>query len=724
MPRWRGSRRVFVVWSAVPSARFLAPRLSRSFSGRRCVVGNTKRENRGRAKGSAKQKHYKNKKTNLVEGIEQDLRRAKEDIDESIDSGPEPKRVKGHDEDLDLIRKAGGEKFPGCGTLILLDVGRHEGREGWTSAKIVSEARFDFRLDALHRANFYEVDRRDRPKVDGEWQKQPKYPGLVRETTTSWAPYDRALKKAIEAKVLSPADFQAWLAQTTWLMAPLWEKATKFKGCRKGLEMECIAAHLQQGVLHIHPYSRDCDLETHKRLGLFRSDGKRSRLVLANLAPGDLGAWRQRKFGLKPVPKWVPASKRKGGKFIPGHIVEDWSILDRALKGRRRRMGADENDEKILPPDVVLANFWDGQIAELRAKRPELEVFFKAEEEEESARNVAEVAAARKELGLADRDDAVEAAKAEKERREKAESTERKAKDEAEAAMRDKLQAKAQAEAAEVARADAVKEAEAKTASLAAVMAENERLSVQVRAFRIVVEAWAPNLELLIAAQAHVLAMKKPSKEMMTFLRVAAEGDRPFLLRHEKLTATHVSSLLVPYEVRPEVRVYVEALALLSETRARAALSLQMSARMGLRKFTVDELEDALEAVSVRKERVYREEDAKFFTAEFEARMDLHQLSVRKAGFPLQSHTLVDMISSRMAELRKLEAGGISANRSAAAAARAKQAIVRAQKEAGELGRNVKLVDFSGWTKDLKEAVGAKTEPIPDPDPDPPLPDL
>lgn len=642
------------------------------------------RKRSGRSKGAGPDEdHYNNKWKNITDDLKGRARRKAGLQKSSDDAEPETVRVKGSDRKFLEKLKQVGEKLPGCGSILLWGV---PADSAVNHARELTEKEFDFELEKRHRGNFYL-----RAREAGRKSKRHESPGLVRETITSYPPNDSAVKAAVRARVFSPSDFKSWLASALAELPVVVEKATCYPGAKGGLQVELIVIHLEQGVIHIHPYMRDCPKDGDGRLGRFGPSGKnlKPRIILASLAPGLLGAWRWRKDGLDPIPKKIPAKLNDDGSKRDAWICEDWKLLDGMLDVRRSRMGAKlaaeakkASIEPSLPWDVVVADWWDNKFAELRKMRPDLEPFFVEAENAYAIEHKAKIAAARVELGLDDSEEM----KHEKQLREKAEEEARELAKERQAAL--ERERRAIADAAEKVRVEterrekAVAEADARATLLAVRETENKRvaeenstLANQLAAFTKMAVVWAGKLETLIQVQAHVLSLKKPTKEMMEFLRLVASP-----------------SSLVPYEVKPEVKVFVEALAMIPEYAPRALLAKGFESRMGLRKFSIDELEEALVAVTIRAKGVVRKEDDRFFSEEFEARLNLHKLSSRKRG-ALNSHNLADAISKRLMDFRELERGGRLTILDIADP-RAREAVVRAQKEVGEMNTGVELRNF------------------------------
>jgi hypothetical protein len=386
--------------------------------------GRTRGKNqRGKNSSPESLAHYLERLQNFLDGLVQDSARAKQvrvQIEEArallrkAVAGSEEKeaRVSGVDFEKWITKlERAAEKVKGFGFLRAVIVGRRPGR---ANPEAVSEKRSISRMRALDRVCCYHYKRPDRPNP------RKVYPGQLMLTSSVAPQNDRAVKRALLEGAITEDGFKKWFDGTAFGLGPVLKQATRYPGAESGLELELVVGHAQQGVFHLHCYCRDCDLKTHRRLGLV---GYAGRVVLNGLGLAMIGTRRQKALGLKPIPqlqrgqlKETAQARRKEKNKELVEVITGWGLLEMAMKMRRGDPKAHAEALRVwraegsipkkdprrrardralgTPYDEVLSDYIDKRYDVLRATFPASERFFLEEIEAEKAKNEKDVAKA------------------------------------------------------------------------------------------------------------------------------------------------------------------------------------------------------------------------------------------------------------------------------------------------------------------------------------------
>jgi hypothetical protein len=220
-------------------------------------------------------------KRHLVPGVENQLGGAlayAEDKADSPSSGDAPQEVRwlgtpGRErEEFRKIRQrtlkeqvrlalVGAEKFPGMGPGCVFDVVANRELDG--------EACFA-RLEALEEryASYLRWDPKNK-----KWKPVP-FEEPVEYRTVSVPKFrSKVFQRALTEGLLRPIEFRKLLRVISKIVRREFRSGTKYPGAARGLEVELVLWHLQQGALHFHVVFRKVD-DDQKRLGLIGTRGK------------------------------------------------------------------------------------------------------------------------------------------------------------------------------------------------------------------------------------------------------------------------------------------------------------------------------------------------------------------------------------------------------------------------------------------------------------------
>lgn len=279
----------------------------------------------------------------------------------------------------------GGEKFQGMGPGCIFDVSSNRELDGELCFARLIE------LEAKY-SSYQRWDAKDK-----RW-KPIRFEEPVEYRTVSVPKFrSKAFQRALKDGALKPQEFKKLLRVLSKVFKREFRTSTKYPGANRGLEVEIVLWHLQQGVLHAHLVFRKVD-ETEKRLGLIGNTGK---LIWNELELSLVAERRRRALEFQPIPKILKS----------GHLVEDWSLLDRWTRSRVE--GDDKSGKSRRARDRGLGDTWDMQVNDVvdsvlerfALKRPELWKIWEEEEEKARKENQQEYELFRDRLGISKRDE-------------------------------------------------------------------------------------------------------------------------------------------------------------------------------------------------------------------------------------------------------------------------------------------------------------------------------
>jgi len=197
--------------------------------------------------------------------------------------------------------------------------------------------------------------------------------------------------------MLGSEDFRKLLRVISKILRREFRRSTKYPGADRGLEVELVLWHLQQGALHCHVVFRKAD-EDQKRLGLI---GNRGKLIWNELELALVAERRRRALEFAPIPKILQS----------GHLVEDWSLLDRWTRSRVE--GDDSSGKSRRARDRGLGEPWDMQVNDVvdliledfAIKRPAIWKIWEEEEQKARQENQQEYEVFRDRLGISKREE-------------------------------------------------------------------------------------------------------------------------------------------------------------------------------------------------------------------------------------------------------------------------------------------------------------------------------
>lgn len=279
----------------------------------------------------------------------------------------------------------GSEKFSGMGPGCVFDVAANRELDG--------EACFA-RLGALEK-QYNSYLRWD--SKNNRW-KPVLFEEPVEYRTVSIPKFrSKVFQRALQEGKLGPEEFRKLLRVISKILRREFRRSTKYPGADRGLEVELVLWHLQQGALHCHVVFRKAD-EDQKRLGLIGSSGK---LVWNELELALVAERRRRALDFAPTPKILQS----------GHLVEDWSLLDRWTRSRVE--GDDSSGKSRRARDRGLGEPWDMQLNDVvdlvlerfAFQRPTIWKIWQDEEEKAREENRKEFLLFRDRLGISQREE-------------------------------------------------------------------------------------------------------------------------------------------------------------------------------------------------------------------------------------------------------------------------------------------------------------------------------
>lgn len=337
---------------------------------------------RGRTKGGknielSSEDHYVRKLANRIDGASQKVRKVilkALGFDDRDDPTREEvlSRIKKGVEDFDeIVRLAGGEKLPGCGAIVAVNVGYRPKRR-IDDAALITEEQARRRLRLLNPLLYYIGERKGKTRHgksrDGKPRKR--WPGFVKEFFSVSPGDSQALINAVSVGLMTPTQLREFLRVLSLEVRDLVRKTTKLPGATAGLEAEMLVWHLEQGCLHCHIYARDIDITDpeRSRLGLFGATTtatkgpKAERLTLNSLGISGVALRRHRAASHEaPATMFNRLVRDESGNVLKENgkavsqpwLCTDWSVLETAeAKRAAKKLGSCW--------DVCVADYVDG----------------------------------------------------------------------------------------------------------------------------------------------------------------------------------------------------------------------------------------------------------------------------------------------------------------------------------------------------------------------------